>query len=190
MHVAETSTDKIPNSSPTAASASSDLYGAAILDACTQLNARLAPVCEALGADATMEQIANEAWMRRIDLCSHGFYITPDVTGAHGDRPFGYFVYGAAVAEVEIDCLTGEWHNTRTDIVMDVGNPINPSIDIGQVEGGFVQVRAADGSLSNLIGIGLNTGARLSCAAMIPCHLQAAASQPNVINIQLACWLW
>lgn len=141
MHVAETSTDKIPNSSPTAASASSDLYGAAILDACAHLNQRLEPVRAKLGKDATMSQVANEAWMQRIDLCSHGWYVTPDITGAHGDMPFNYFVYGAAVAEVEVDCLTGEWHNARTDIVMDVGNPINPSIDIGQVEGGFVQVR-------------------------------------------------
>lgn len=55
--------------------------------------------------------------------------------------PFNYFVFGAAVAEVELDCLTGDWHCLRSDIVMDVGNPLNPAIDIGQVEGGFVQVR-------------------------------------------------
>ena len=141
VHIAETSTDKIPNASPTAASASSDLYGAAIVDACTKLTDRLKPVYDKLGPDATMAEVANEAWMQRIDLCSHGFYVTPDVTGAHGDRPFNYFVYGAAVAEVDVDCLTGAWTCPRADIVMDVGNPINPSIDIGQVEGGFVQVR-------------------------------------------------
>ena len=54
--------------------------------------------------------------------------------------PFNYFVFGAAVAEVELDCLTGDWHCLRSDVVIDVGNPINPAIDIGQVEGGFVQV--------------------------------------------------
>lgn len=54
--------------------------------------------------------------------------------------PFNYFVYGAAVCEAEVDCLTGDWHVPRCDIVMDVGNPINPAIDIGQIEGGFIQV--------------------------------------------------
>jgi xanthine dehydrogenase/oxidase len=141
VHIAETSTDKVPNASPTAASASSDLYGAAILDACKQLKTRLAPVYVTLGQGASMAAVAGEAWMRRIDLCAHGFYVTPDITGADGSRPFNYFVYGAAVAEVEVDCLTGDWRCTRADIAMDVGNPINPSIDIGQVEGGFVQVR-------------------------------------------------
>jgi xanthine dehydrogenase large subunit len=60
--------------------------------------------------------------------------------GADGDMPFNYFVYGAAVCEAEVDCLTGDWHVPRCDIVMDVGNPINPAIDIGQIEGGFIQV--------------------------------------------------
>jgi xanthine dehydrogenase molybdopterin-binding subunit B len=68
--------------------------------------------------------------------------------GSHGKRPFNYFVYGAAVAEVELDCLTGDWHARRVDIAMDVGNPINPAIDIGQVEGGFVQVSLAVASES------------------------------------------
>lgn len=140
VHVAETSTDKVPNASPTAASASSDLYGAAVLDACAQLRRRLEPVRADLGAAAPMAAVAAEAWMRRIDLCAHGWYITPDITGADGEMPFNYFVYGAAAAEVEVDCLTGDWRCMRADVAMDVGNPINPSIDIGQVEGGFVQV--------------------------------------------------
>ena len=63
--------------------------------------------------------------------------------GAEGDMPFNYFVYGAAVCEAEVDCLTGDWHVRRCDIVMDVGNPINPAIDIGQIEGGFLQVPTA-----------------------------------------------
>jgi xanthine dehydrogenase/oxidase len=140
VHIAETSTDKVPNASPTAASASSDLYGAAILDACSQLTSRLAPIRKSLGPAASMKEVAGEAWMQRVDMCAHGFYATPDITGSQGDMPFNYFVFGAAVVEVEVDCLTGDWRNSRSDIVMDVGNPINPSIDIGQIEGGFVQV--------------------------------------------------
>ena len=81
VHVTETSTDKVPNASPTAGSASSDLYGAAILDACRQLNERLAPVREKLEPGASMHDIAGAAWFDRIDLCAHGFYRTPDVTG-------------------------------------------------------------------------------------------------------------
>ena len=81
VHIAETSTDKVPNASPTAASASSDLYGAAILDACRQINERLDPVRAKLGPGASMHDIANAAWFERIDLCAHGFYRTPDITG-------------------------------------------------------------------------------------------------------------
>jgi xanthine dehydrogenase molybdopterin-binding subunit B len=87
MHIAETSTDKIPNASPTAASASSDLYGAAILDAARQLNERLAPIKEKLGAGASLREVANEAWMQRVDLCAHGFYATPGITGAYSLPP-------------------------------------------------------------------------------------------------------
>ncbi|MEW5318751.1 MAG: hypothetical protein WDW38_009946 [Sanguina aurantia] len=141
VYISETSTDKVPNASPTAASASSDLYGGAVLDACSQLAARLAPFREALGPDASFKAVVNAAYMERVDLCAHGFYKTPDVTGygEGGNRPFNYYCYGAAVSEVELDTLTGDFQILRTDIVMDVGNPINPAIDIGQIEGAFVQ---------------------------------------------------
>ncbi|GMH39295.1 hypothetical protein BSKO_07193 [Bryopsis sp. KO-2023] len=138
VFISETSTDKVPNASPTAASASSDLYGGAILDACQKINKRLAPFRAKLPG-ASMEQIVKAAYLERVDLSAHGFYATPDITGAGGDKPFNYFCYGAASTEVELDVLTGDWHILRVDIVMDVGNPINPAIDIGQVEGGFVQ---------------------------------------------------
>lgn len=139
VHIAETSTDKVPNASPTAASASSDLYGAAAADACRQLNERLAPFRATAGPQALMKDIASAAYMQRIDLCAHGFYATPNITGAGGDRPANYFCYGAAAAEVELDTLTGDWHILRADICMDVGQSLNPAIDIGQVEGAFVQ---------------------------------------------------
>ncbi len=73
-------------------------------------------------------------------MSAHGFHRTPDITGFGGSRPFNYFTFGAAVSEVELDTLTGDWQLLRADVVMDVGNPINPAIDIGQIEGGFVQV--------------------------------------------------
>lgn len=108
------------------------MYGAATLDAVNQLNARLAPY-RAKMPGAPFAEIANAAYLDRVDLSAHGFYATPDITGFGGSRPFNYFVFGAAVSEVELDCLTGDWQILRTDIVMDVGNPINPAIDIGQV---------------------------------------------------------
>jgi len=138
VFISETSTDKVPNSSPTAASASSDMYGGAILDACKQINARLQPVKERMPG-AGWKDIVNAAYLDRIDLSAHGFYATPDITGFGGNRPFNYFCFGTAASEVELDVLTGDMQVLRTDIVMDVGNPINPAIDIGQVEGGFVQ---------------------------------------------------
>ena len=81
VHIAETATDKVPNSSPTAASASSDLYGSATADACRQLNERLAPFRETMPG-ASFAELAKAAYLQRVDLSAHGFYITPDITGA------------------------------------------------------------------------------------------------------------
>ena len=144
VYIAETSTDKVPNSSPTAASASSDLYGAAVTDACRQLNERLAPIKASLGPEKCKDfkEVCNAAYFARIDLSAHGWYTTPDLVwewdGSKG-RPFNYFCFGAAVSEVEIDALSGDVNLLRTDIVMDCGDSINPALDVGQVEGGFVQ---------------------------------------------------
>jgi len=138
VHISETATDKVPNASPTAASASSDMYGAAAVDACNQLNARLAPYREKMPGKSFTE-IVSAAYFDRVDLSAHGFYATPEITGFGGTRPFNYLTYGAAVTEVELDTLTGDWHVLRSDVVMDVGKSLNPAIDIGQVEGGFVQ---------------------------------------------------
>ena len=139
VHISETATDKIPNATPTAASASSDLYGAAAADACTQLQARLLPYRKE-NPDASFEDIVKKAYLDRVDLCAHGFYKTPDITDfPGGTMPFNYFTYGTAVTEVELDTLTGNWHAIRSDVVMDVGKSLNPAIDIGQIEGAFVQ---------------------------------------------------
>lgn len=138
VYIAETATDKVPNASPTAASASSDMYGGAVADACAQLNKRLLPYRDQLPGK-TFAEVVLAAHLDRVDLSAHGFYTTPDVTGFGGTMPFNYFTYGAAATEVELDCLTGDFQIRRTDICMDLGASLNPAIDIGQVEGGFVQ---------------------------------------------------
>ena len=161
VRVMQTSTDKVPNTSATAASAGADLNGAAVKDACETLRARLLPVAAAmLGADASAvrwsegsftdgvarvglaDGLAERAYFAQVPLSATGFYRTP---GVHYDRakgrgkPFHYFAYGAAVTEVEVDGYTGMKRLLRTDIVHDVGDSLNPGIDRGQVEGAFVQ---------------------------------------------------
>ncbi|KAI9196952.1 hypothetical protein LWI28_028492 [Acer negundo] len=141
VFISETSTDKVPNSSPTAASASSDMYGAAVLDACEQIKARMEPVTSKHNFNSFAE-LASVCFMQRIDLSAHGFYITPEIgfdwTTGKGN-PFRYFTYGGAFAEVEIDTLTGDFHTRTANVILDLGYSLNPAIDIGQIEGAFVQ---------------------------------------------------
>jgi len=162
VRLAPTRTDKVPNTSATAASSGADLNGGAIKDACDQIRDRLAIVAagqlgvqpdEARFADGivtglgTGRQIAwadlvHEAYHRRVQLWAAGFYRT---AGLHWDaermqgEPFKYFAYGAAAAEVEVDGFTGAYRLRRADIVHDVGDSLSPLVDLGQIEGGFVQ---------------------------------------------------
>ncbi|OSX71439.1 hypothetical protein BU14_0533s0004, partial [Porphyra umbilicalis] len=138
VHVEETATDKVANASPTAASASSDMYGMAVRHACRQINARLAPLRAEMA----------EAYARRINLSAHGFYRTPRLDAVdlgasdaalRRGSPFFYWTTGAAVAEVELHTLTGAWSARRVDVAMDVGRSLNPALDVGQIEGAFVQ---------------------------------------------------
>lgn len=141
VFISETSTDKVPNASPTAASASSDMYGAAVLDACEQIKARMKPIA-ARHNHASFAELASACYMERIDLSAHGFYITPDIGfdwKVGKGSPFNYFTFGAAFAEVEVDTLTGDFHTRTADIVMDLGHSLNPAIDVGQIEGAFIQ---------------------------------------------------
>lgn len=155
VFTAETATNLVPNASPSAASLSTDLYGMAVLDACEQILQRLKPVREALaaaGRDASSWEsvIASAYYEHRVNLSAQGFYALANdrcgydwdlVTTNNAERgmPFNYFTQGIAVTECEIDTLSGDTRVVRTDILMDVGKSINPAIDIGQIEGAFVQ---------------------------------------------------
>jgi len=155
-----TRTDKVPNTSPTAASAGTDLNGAAVLDACAQLLERLRPVaagllaCEASevrfeddaasggGRRVPFAAVCEAAYMQRTPLFAQGYYRTPGIhfdAAAGTGKPFHYFAYGAAVSEVEVDGFTGDHRLLRTDILQDVGDSISPVVDRGQIEGGFIQ---------------------------------------------------
>lgn len=140
IFTSETSTDKVPNTSPTAASMGSDLNGLAVLDACTQLNKRLEPIKKQL-PEGTWEEWIKTAYLSRISLSACGYCVTPNLSVTPGEpgNKYAYYVYGSACAEVEIDCLTGDHQVRRMNIVMDLGASLNPAIDIGQVEGAFMQ---------------------------------------------------
>jgi xanthine dehydrogenase large subunit len=161
VRVTATDTHKVANTSATAASTGADLNGKAAQDAARQVRERLATVAATqLGADAAALRFADDhihaadgqriafdalvaqAYTQRVQLWSDGFYATP---GLHWDRatlqgkPFYYFAYGAACSEVVVDTLTGEHRLLRADVLHDVGASLNPAIDIGQIEGAFVQ---------------------------------------------------
>jgi xanthine dehydrogenase large subunit len=158
--ITATRTDKVPNTSPTAASSGTDLNAMAALAACRQIKDRLYGFIEEklevrreqvrfrdnqvlLGNEAmSLAALAEAAYANRVQLSSAGYYRTPKIAWnrdkAEG-RPFYYFAYGASCSEVLVDTMTGEMKVERVDILHDVGKSLNPAIDIGQIEGGFVQ---------------------------------------------------
>ncbi|KAL9892420.1 xanthine dehydrogenase rosy [Glossina fuscipes fuscipes] len=142
IHIAETSTDKVPNTSATAASVGSDINGMAVLDACRKLNERLEPIKKA-NPKGTWAEWINAAYFERISLSATGFYKMPgigwDPVKNPNARMYSYYTNGVGIAMVEIDCLSGDHQVISTDIVMDIGSSMNPAIDIGQIEGAFMQ---------------------------------------------------
>ena len=163
VRLAPTRTDKVPNTSATAASSGSDLNGGAVKDACEQIRARLAVVAAGqLGVNSAdvrfvdgvvtglgfhdrqlaWADLVHDAYFQRVQLWAAGFYRTEGLhwdSGRMQGEPFKYFAYGAAAAEVEVDGFTGAYRLRRADIVHDVGDSLSPLIDLGQIEGGFVQ---------------------------------------------------
>ncbi|SON56483.1 Aldehyde oxidoreductase [Hartmannibacter diazotrophicus] len=160
VKITATNTAKVPNTAPTAASSGSDLNGMAALIACREIKGRLVPFLAGeygvqedqiafrdgkviIGNEAVpLKEVAKKAYLNRIQLSSAGYYKTPKIhwnrDKAEG-RPFYYYAYGAACSEVTIDTMTGEMRVDRVDILHDCGKSLNPAIDIGQIEGGFVQ---------------------------------------------------
>ncbi|SDK94876.1 xanthine dehydrogenase, molybdenum binding subunit apoprotein [Modicisalibacter muralis] len=169
VRITATRTDKVPNTSPTAASSGADLNGQAARDAASKLRERLFDFAaqhfdqelggldregmrleggELIAGVGESErripwgELIQKAYLARVSLSEKGFYATPlihyDRDAAKG-RPFYYYAHGAAVAEVEVDTLSGEYRLSRADILHDVGDSLNPAIDIGQIEGAFIQ---------------------------------------------------
>ena len=160
VKISATRTDKVPNTTPTAASAGSDLNGMAAFYAADEISQRIAGVvAEHFGVSAddiefrqnrvyagneslSFAEAAQKTWSQRVSLSATGYYKTPDISwdaATMTGNPFYYFTFGASVSEVVIDTLTGESRVLATDILQDVGSSLNPSIDLGQIEGAFVQ---------------------------------------------------
>jgi xanthine dehydrogenase large subunit len=160
VRVSATSTGKVPNTSPTAASSGSDLNGMAALNAAVEIRTRMTAVAaEHFGVPApdilfsanriyagnrsiSFPELAALSWEKRVSLSATGFYRTPKIHwdfATNTGKPFYYFAYGAAAAEVAIDTLTGETRVLRAELLQDCGRSLNPAIDLGQIEGAFVQ---------------------------------------------------
>jgi xanthine dehydrogenase large subunit len=203
VKVTSTVTDKVPNTSATAASSGSDLNGMAALDACNKIMARLRAFAaetfecdeaqvvfrrdEVQAGDAILPftELVRRAYFARISLSATGFYRTPKIhydRAIHQGRPFYYFAYGAAVSEVTIDTLTGENRVDRVDILHDVGRSLNPAIDRGQIEGGFIQ---GMGWLTTEELVYDEKG-RLRTHAPSTYKIPTARDRPDQFNL----WLW
>jgi xanthine dehydrogenase large subunit len=160
VRITATDTQKVANTSATAASTGSDLNGKAAQDAARRIRDRLAAFAAQAhggrpdevqfahdtvtvsGRSLPFAELVNQAYLARVQLWSEGFYATPGLSWDRQTmqgRPFFYFAYGAAVSEVVVDTLTGEWKLLRADLLHDVGRSLNPAVDLGQVEGAFIQ---------------------------------------------------
>ncbi|MEN8891323.1 xanthine dehydrogenase molybdopterin binding subunit [Planktotalea arctica] len=202
VKITATDTAKVPNTSATAASSGTDLNGMAVQAACVTIRDRMAQfiagrhhvkasevafaqgAVEVAGTRYTFEEVASLAYQNRISLSATGFYKTPklawDRIKGEG-RPFFYFAYGASVTEVVIDTLTGENRILRTDILHDAGASLNPALDIGQVEGGYVQ-GAGWLTMEELVW---DDKGRLRTHAPSTYKIPACSDRPDIFNVSL-----
>jgi len=205
VKITATTTGKVPNTSATAASSGSDLNGMAARNAAETIKRRLIgyaaekyeitpeqivflPNRVRLGnREVSFDALIREAYMARVPLSATGFYATPKIhwdRAAGRGRPFYYFSYGAAVSEVAVDSLTGEYRVERVDVLHDVGRSLNPAIDRGQIEGGFVQ------------GMGWLTSeelwwdgdGRLRTHAPSTYKIPLASDRPRIFNVKISDW--
>ncbi|MGB0968351.1 MAG: xanthine dehydrogenase molybdopterin binding subunit, partial [Halocynthiibacter sp.] len=202
VKITPTDTAKVPNTSATAASSGADLNGMAVQAACDTIRDRMAEFLGEyyqisassirfendkvhVGGDVlSFSKAAQMAYENRISLSSTGFYKTPEISWdrikGHG-RPFYYFAYGASVTEVVIDTLTGENRILRSDILHDAGKSLNPALDIGQVEGAYVQ---GAGWLTTEELVWDDKG-RLRTHAPSTYKIPACSDRPDVFNVAL-----
>lgn len=202
VEVTSTRTDKVPNTSPTAASSGTDLNGKAAQNACLTIKERLVSwYAEQVDGDPEQAEfrdhhlhlgkhsiaftdLIQQAYIARISLSSTGYYKTPKIfydreTGS--GRPFFYFAYGVAVSEVKVDTLTGEYKVDRVDILHDVGSSLNPAIDVGQIEGGFIQ---GMGWLTSE-DLRWNEQGKLISENMATYKIPAIGDTPEIFNVEL-----
>jgi len=202
VKITATSTGKVPNTSATAASSGSDINGMAARAACETIKGRLIDFA-AEHWDVPKEQVellpgrvrvgnqeiafadfVNAAYLARVSLSSTGFYKTPKIhwdRAAGKGRPFYYYSYGAACSEVVVDTLTGEYRIERVDILHDVGASLNPALDLGQIEGGFVQ---GAGWLTSE-ELWWDDKGRLRTHAPSTYKIPACGDRPRIFNVEL-----
>jgi xanthine dehydrogenase large subunit len=202
VKITATDTAKVPNTSATAASSGSDLNGMAVKAACDEIRGRIAAHLAGRfqteprkvhfeagkvfvsGEEMSFAEAAQSAYEARVSLSATGFYRTPKLAWdrVRGEgRPFFYFAYGAAVSEVVIDTLTGENRILRADILHDAGTSLNPALDIGQVEGGYVQ---GAGWLTTEELVWDEKG-RLKTHAPSTYKIPACSDRPGIFNVAL-----
>ena len=202
VKITATDTAKVPNTSATAASSGSDLNGMAVAAACDTIRARMADYLadqhqadpadvvfdngrvRVAGADLSFAEAAQACYMGRVSLSSTGFYKTPKLEWNRikgQGRPFFYFAYGVSCSEVVVDTLTGEYRILRADILHDCGASLNPALDIGQIEGAYVQ-GAGWLTTEELVWDG---DGRLRTHAPSTYKIPACSDRPEVFNVAL-----